>query len=92
MSHCLWPEPLLHIQSIYLSKLTGKSITKQKYKEIQEISKSSGCQNLLEFLEIYLESDVLILADVFENFRNNCLKTYHIDPANFVSGPFLSYP
>ena len=74
----------------FIYKLTGKSITKQKYKEIQEIWKSFGCQNLGEFLEIYLEYDVLIL-DVFENFRNNCLKTYHLDPANFVSGPSLSY-
>ena len=75
----------------FISKLTGKSITRQKYKEVQEIWKSFGCKNLGEFLEIYLESEVLILADVFENFRDNCLKSYHLDPANFVSGPSLSY-
>ena len=75
----------------FISKLTGKSITRDKYKELQNIWNSFGCENLGEFLEIYLESDVLILADVFENFRDNCLKSYHLDPANFVSGPSLSY-
>ena len=75
----------------FISKLTGKSITRDKYKELQNIWNSFGCKNLGEFLEIYLESDVLILADVFENFRDNCLKSYHLDPANFVSGPSLSY-
>ena len=48
-------------------------------------------KHLEEFLEIYLESDVLMLADIFENFRNNCLKYYHLDPANYVSAPSLSY-
>ena len=32
-----------------------------------------------------------MLADIFENFRDNCLKYYHLDPANFVSAPSLSY-
>ena len=52
---------------------------------------SFGCQNLGEFLEIYLESDVLMLTDIFENFRNECLKNFHIDTVNFDSTPSLSY-
>ena len=52
---------------------------------------SFGCHNLGEFLEIYLESDVLMLTDIFENFRNECLKNFHLDPVNFVSTPSLSY-
>ena len=35
--------------------------------------------------------DVIMLADIFENFRNMCLDYYHLDPANFVSTPSLSY-
>ena len=71
--------------------MTGKSITRAKYKELQDIWNSFSCENLGEFLEIYLESDVLMLADIFENFRNQCLERYHLDPANFVSGASLSY-
>ena len=75
----------------FISKLTGKSITLERYEELQKIWDSFGCRTLEEFLEIYLESDVLMLADIFENFRNNCLKYYHLDPANYVSAPSLSY-
>ena len=71
--------------------MTGKSITLERYNELQQIWESFSCQNLGEFLEIYLESDVMMLADMFENFLENFLKYYHLDPANYVSGPSLSY-
>ena len=38
---------------------------------------------------MYVQSDTLMLADVFENFRNMCLKIYELDPANFLSAPGL---
>ena len=75
----------------FISKLSGKSITRQKYAELQQIWDSFQCANMEQFLEIYLESDVLMLADIFENFRDECLKNYHLDPCYFVSGPSLSY-
>ena len=86
-----YAETQLPMREKFISKTTGKSITLAKYEELKQIWKSFDCQNLGEFLEIYLESDVLMLADIFENFRNNCLTFYHLDPANFVSGPYLSY-
>ena len=86
-----YAEKCLPPREKFISKLTGKSITIERYKELQKIWDSFGCQNLGEFLEIYLESDILMLADIFENFRNNSLKYYHLDPANFVSSPSLSY-
>jgi len=75
----------------FISKVTGKSITRAKYEEMKNIWNCFECQNLGEFLEIYLESDVLMLTDIFENFRNECLKNFHLDPVNFVSTPSLSY-
>ena len=38
---------------------------------------------------MYVQSDTLMLADVFENFRNMCLKIYELDPAKFLSAPGL---
>ena len=59
--------------------------------ELIDIWKSFQCSNLGEFLEIYLEYDVLMLADIIENFRNECLTNFHLDPINFVSTPSFSY-
>ena len=38
---------------------------------------------------MYVQSDILLLADVFENFRNKCIEIYELDPAHFVSAPGL---
>ena len=47
-------------------------------------------KNLSEYHDLYLESDTLLLADVFKNFRNMCLKIYHLHPVKFHSAPGLA--
>ena len=47
-------------------------------------------KNLREYHDLYLEGDTLLLADVFKNFRNICLKIYHLHPAKFHSAPGLA--
>ena len=44
-----------------------------------------------EYHDLYLQSDTLLLADVFENFRNMCLEIYELDPTYFVSVPGLAW-
>ena len=44
-------------------------------------------KNLGEYHDLHLESDTLLLADVFENFRKICLRIYHLDPVKFISAP-----
>ena len=47
--------------------------------------------NLGDYHDLYVQSDTLLLADVFENFRDMCLKEYELDPANFLSLPGLAW-
>ena len=47
-------------------------------------------KNLGEYHDLYIESDTLLLADVFENFRNKCTEIYELDPAQFLSTPGLA--
>ena len=42
------------------------------------------CRHLGDYHDLYLKSDVLLLADVFENFRNICIEYYDLDPAHFI--------
>ena len=44
-----------------------------------------------EYHELYLKSDVSLLADVFEEFRRTCLDNYGLDPCHYFSSPGLSW-
>ena len=41
--------------------------------------------------DLYVQSGTLLLADVFENFRNKCIEIYELDPAHFLSAPGLAW-
>ena len=47
-------------------------------------------KNVADYHEHYLKNDVLLLADVFENFIDTCLKLYRPDPCHYFSSPGLS--
>ena len=44
-----------------------------------------------EYHDLYVQSDILLLADVFESFRNKCIEIYKLDPAHFLSAPVLTW-
>ena len=41
--------------------------------------------------DLYVLSDTLLLADVFENFKDKCIEIYGLDPAHFLSAPRLAW-
>ena len=47
-------------------------------------------KNLGDYYDLYLQSDALLLADVFENFRNKCIEINDLDPAHILSAPGLA--
>ena len=56
----------------------------------KRVLKDFEMKNLVEYHDLYIQSDTLLLADVFKNFRNMCLKIYKLDPAKFTSAPGLA--
>ena len=49
------------------------------------------CRSLRDYHDLYLKSDVLLLADVFENFQATCLHHYKLDPAHYYTSPGLAW-
>ena len=48
-------------------------------------------ENLGDYHDLYVKSDTLLLADVFENFSDMCIKEYELDPVHFLSLPGLAW-
>ena len=72
------------------SNLNMEGITDANYMHAKRVCKDFEIKTLGEHHELYLQSDTLLLADVFENFRKMCLKSYHLDPIKFLSATGLA--
>ena len=73
------------------SSLRGKEITDEEYAHAKEVWATFGCQNLGDYDDLYVATDALLLADVYENFRKVCQDKYGLDPAHYYSMPGLSW-
>ena len=61
------------------------------YRHGNNVFKIFKLNNLGEYPDLYVQSDTLLLPDVFENFRNKSLEVYELDPAHFLSLPGLAW-
>ena len=84
-------EPQLPAQEKFYSSLNNTQISDEDYKRALEIYPQFKCKNIGEYSDLYLKSDVCLLADVFENFRDVCLLYYKLDPAHYFSSPGLAW-
>ena len=75
----------------FYSQLKQENIMKEDYELAQQNWTDLGCNILCDYTMAYLKIDVLLLADVFENFRNICLEYYEIDPCYTYSAPGLTW-
>ena len=78
-------------QKVFFSKLTGKGISNKNYSHVLNVWNSFNMETLKDYHKLYNETDVLLLADVFENFRNLCLKIYGLDPVYYFTAPGLAW-
>ena len=75
----------------FYSNLNMENIDDIDYRHGNNIFKIFGLKNLGVYHDLYVQSDTLLLADVFENFRNKYLEVYELDPAHFLSLPGLAW-
>ena len=75
----------------FYSKLSGKGITEKDYNHVGNIWNTFNMKIFLEYHDLYNITDVLLLTDVFENFRDLCLKIYGLDPVYYFTAPQLAW-
>ena len=61
------------------------------YRHANNVFKIFELENLGQYHDLYVQMDTLLLADVFENLRDMCIKEYELDPAHFLSLPGLAF-
>ena len=84
-------ETKLPPKSLFYSKLNDFNISNEDYEHAQTVWKEFKCKTLRSYHNLYNKSDVLLLADVFENFRDVCMNTYKLDPAWYYTSPGLAW-
>lgn len=75
----------------FYSTLNNSSISKDDYKHGQNVWNKFNCRNLGDYHDLYLLVDVLLLTDIFENFRDVCYKNYGLDPCWYYTAPGLAW-
>ena len=84
-------ETALPHQKDFYSNFNLEDISNDDYAHAQKVWDVFEIKNLGEYHDLHVQSDKLLLADVYENFRNMCLEKYQLDPEDFVSAPGLAW-
>ena len=83
-------ETSLPDKKAFYSELNLEDITDKDYAHAQKVFEEFKLKNLGDYHDLYVQSDTLLLADVFENFRNKCIEIYELDPAHFFICTWIS--
>ena len=75
----------------FYSEFNLEDISDEDYVHAQEVWNVFKIKNLGEYHDLYVQPDTLLLSDIFDKFREKCIKIYKLDPAHFLSAPGLAW-
>ena len=75
----------------FYSKLNMSGISDDDYEHAKRVWGEFGLRNLVEYHDLYLKTDVILLSNVFEKFRKVCMENYEVDPAHFYTTAGLAW-
>ena len=78
-------------KSDFYSKLNKDEISEKDYQHACKVWKEFGMKNMGEYHDLYLKTNVTLLADVFEAFRKPCLRDYGLDPCWYLTAPAFAW-
>ena len=84
-------ETALPLKKDFYSNLNLEYIKDKHYEHAKNVWNTFKIKNLGEYHDLHIQSDTLLLSDVFETFRKTCIKEYELDPCYFVSAPGFSW-
>ena len=84
-------ETVLPPEEAFYSKFNMARINEEDYEHANRVWKEFGINNLGEYHDLYLKTDVILLANVFKAFRKVCLDNYGLDPSHFYMAPGLAW-
>lgn len=84
-------EQTLPSKKQFFSTLTNEEISDKDYLHAKSVWSEFDIQNLGQYTDLYLKTDVLLLTDVFEQFRTTCKRDFDLDPAFYLTAPSLSF-
>ena len=84
-------EEKLPDESDFYSGLNMEEISGIDYRNAEKVFNKFNIKNLGEYHDLYVQSDTLLLADVFDNFRSMCIKVYGLNPVSSFSAPVLAW-
>ncbi|CAH3153047.1 unnamed protein product, partial [Pocillopora meandrina] len=89
-SHLFFNEAELPPEEEFYSKLNNSDISHEDYEYAQKVWKEFKMNTMGDYHDLYLKTDVLLLADEFEEFRNVCVENYKLDPAWYFTASGLA--
>ena len=75
----------------FFNTLSDKECTEKNYLHGKQVWNTFKCKTFEDYHDLYLKTDVLLLADFFENFRETCLENYGLDACHYYSAPGLAW-